>query len=186
MSRLLRGCLLALLLVYSLVVNAAIYRNVDKNGVVTYSDTPSGNDSTEVEVDSELSSSQKEYADKLRQQEEAMLEQNAKNAKQREKIEKTLAKINASLDKLEKKKASALSQERKCMSRNRVVIMNPSACKKPGVDYDACILKQRTTQYPTTKKTCTPSYYSKLIELIDKRQKLKQQLMEQLEKLPSN
>ncbi len=176
-------CIFSLLLISSHALAGTVYRNVDRNGNVTYSDTPSGSHSQSIEIDTSLSPQEQAEQARIKEQQKRERKKWTRETKMKTKLLSHLRKINQNLERLKSKKQQAIEDRQKCMARIQVIVHDPKACKQPGMDEQACLAEQKVTRKPATKENCTPPYYSRLLQTIEKREKSAEKVKAQLDKL---
>lgn len=137
-----------------------IYKSVDKDGNVTFSQQPSQHsikmqlpETKTSPVANSVSQDIKEYQD-----------EQTKNLLSREKLAKELTKIDMRLADLAKAKKRADAIVKECMTKPRIRLLDYSKCPKGTIDKSQCVI---VNNIPTTPENCKRPSYHEMMKLID-------------------
>jgi hypothetical protein len=165
----------SLLLMSAVSFSRTIYKTVDKDGNITFSDAPSLN-SVKINI---TPSDSKKLNPATQEDLKYYAKETKENTKKKKKIVEVLDEINKKLQSLDEDKIKADNALTKCLARPRVMYEDFSQCPKDAVDKSRCVI---LTNLPTTKENCTHPSYPRLINLIEQlkteRKKLQKTLSE--------
>lgn len=156
--------------------STTIYKSVDKDGNVSFSQDPSQNsikmelpNSTPTPATSTVNQEMQQYTD----------EQN-KNMLVKERLSKDLTKINLQLGDLAKAKERADAIVKECMTKPRIRLLDYSKCPEGSVDKSKCVI---VNNIPTTPENCRRPSYHEMMKIINKLEYEKEKKLKEIKNL---
>lgn len=179
-----RKFILSMFLIISICspsIHAEIYKVIDENGNVSFSDMPQENSESvqinipepEVVPQQKKSSASTQKAEAIHQKNVAILK------KDLSKIDKAIASAKITLEKMNQEKT-------RCLGVRRVGIKNIEPCNKlQGNKKTACIASQPINYKISTPENCTPKKLKETQQFLDKAYKERQKIQLDLQKVDS-